>query len=176
MLPAVSVIPNVPAAVKLELTVPPPAVAVDVAVMVQTVDEVCTIPVKAEMFVKVKSVPDTVDNVEHVIASLPVTVNVIVPEVEVDAERARVTVGAVVSIIIALAAAILFAPVGTVVDVIALPAVSATVPIVNEFTVKSDDVSPACTVYVPVKLVPAEAAVNSTVRPVSSVTVSVFPD
>jgi hypothetical protein len=85
-------------------------------------------------------------------------------------------VGAAVSIIIALAPAILFAPVGTVVDVIALPAVSATVPIVNELTVKSDDVSPACTVYVPVKLVPAEAAVNITVRPVSSVTVSVFPD
>jgi hypothetical protein len=93
-----------------------------------------------------------------------------------DPERVIVTVGAVVSIIIALAPAILLAPVGTVVDVIALPAVSATVPIVNELTVKSDDVSPACTVYVPVKLVPAEAAVNITVRPVSSVTVSVFPD
>jgi len=100
LLPAVSVIPNVPAAVKLELTVPPPAVAVDVAVMVQTVVEVCTMPVIAEMFVKVKSVPDTVDNVEHVIASLPVTVNVIVPEVEVDADAANVTVGAVVSAIV----------------------------------------------------------------------------
>ena len=129
------------------------------------------------MFVKLKSVPDSVDNVEHVIASLPVTVNVIDADVEVAADAANVTVvGAVVSIIIALAPAILLDPVGTVVDVIALPAVSATVPIVNELTVKSDDVSPACTVYVPVKLVPAEAAVNSTVRPVSSVTVSVFPD
>ena len=39
MLPAVSVIPNVPAAaVKLELTVPPPAVAVEVAVMVHVVE------------------------------------------------------------------------------------------------------------------------------------------
>ena len=129
------------------------------------------------MFVKLKSVPDSVDNVEHVIASLPVTVNVIDADVEVAADAANVTVvGAVVSIIIALAPAILLDPVGTVVDVIALPAVSATVPIVNELTVKSDDVSPACTVYVPVKLVPAEAAVNITVRPVSSVTVSVFPD
>ena len=229
------------------------------------------------MFVKVKSVPEVVDNVEHVIASLPVTVNVIVADVEVASVAAKVTVGAVVSmvtldalalelgpvlpavsvtpfaarrkttvpselqttatvievpedafgvnahelavpvllksadttpltdslntnvyesvldvegelgsvheavgaavsIIIALAPAILFDPVGTVVDVIAFPAVSATVPIVNELTVKSDDVSPACTVYVPVKLVPAEAAVNITVRPVSSVTVSVFPD
>ena len=129
------------------------------------------------MFVKLKSVSDSVDNVEHVIASLPVTVNVIDADVEVAADAANVTVvGAVVSIIIALAPAILLAPVGTVVEVIALPVVSATVPIVNELTVKSDDVSPACTVYVPVKLVPAEAAVNNTVRPVSSVTVSVFPD
>ncbi len=77
------------------------------------------------MFVKVKSVPDAVDNVEHVIASLPVTVNVIVAEVEVAATAANVTVvGAVVSIIIALAPAILLAPVGTVVDVITLPALS----------------------------------------------------
>ena len=129
------------------------------------------------MFVKLKSVSDSVDNVEHVIASLPVTVNVIDADADVAADAANVTVvGAVVSIIIALAPAILLAPVGTVVEVIALPVVSATVPIVNELTVKSDDVSPACTVYVPVKLVPAEAAVNSTVRPVSSVTVSVFPD
>jgi len=100
LLPAVSVIPNVPAAVKLELTVPPPAVAVDVAVMVQTVVEVCTMPVIAEILLKVKSVPEVVDKVEQVMSSLPVTVKVIVPEVEVDAERARVTVGAVVSAIV----------------------------------------------------------------------------
>jgi hypothetical protein len=97
LLPAVSVIPNVPAAVNVDTVAPPPAVADEVAVTVHTVDEVCAIPVKAEMFVKVKSVPDTVDKVEQVIFSLPVTVNVIVPEVEVDAERARVTVGAVKS-------------------------------------------------------------------------------
>ena len=54
-----------------------------------------------------------------------------------------VAVGAVVSITKAFAPAILFAPVGTVVEVIALPAVSATVPIVKLETVKSDDVSPA---------------------------------
>ena len=52
------------------------------------------------MFVKVKSVPDAVDNVEHVIASLPVNVNVIVAEVEVAATAANVTVGAVVSAIV----------------------------------------------------------------------------
>ncbi len=77
------------------------------------------------MFVKVKSVPEVVDNVEHVIASLPVTVKVIVADVEVAATAANVTVvGAVVSIIIARAPAILLAPVGTVVDVITLPALS----------------------------------------------------
>ena len=92
-----SVIENEPAAVRLELTVAPPAVAVDVAVIVQTVVEVCTMPVIAEMFVKVKSVPEVVDKVEQVMFSLPVTVNVIVADVEVAAERKRVTVGAVVS-------------------------------------------------------------------------------
>ena len=86
------------------------------------------------------------------------------------------TVGAVVSTTIALAPAMLLAPDGTVVDVIALPAVSATVPIVKLDTVRSDDVSDAPTVYVPVNVVPADAAVSSTVAPVSSVTVSVLPD
>ena len=52
------------------------------------------------MFVKVKSVPDVVDSDEHVIASLPVTVNVIVADVEVAATAANVTVGAVVSAIV----------------------------------------------------------------------------
>ena len=52
------------------------------------------------MFVKVKSVPEVVDNVEHVIASLPVTVKVIVPDVEVAADAANVTVGAVVSVLV----------------------------------------------------------------------------
>jgi translation initiation factor 2B subunit (eIF-2B alpha/beta/delta family) len=93
----VSVIENEPAAVRLELTVTPFAVAVDVAVMVQTVAEVCTMPVIAEILLKVKSVPEAVDKVEQVMFSLPVTVNVIVAELEVAAERNRVTVGAVVS-------------------------------------------------------------------------------
>ena len=52
------------------------------------------------MFVKVKSVPDVVDSVVHVIASLPVTVNVIVADVEVAADAANVTVGAVVSVLV----------------------------------------------------------------------------
>lgn len=50
-----------------------------------------------EIFVKAKSVPEVVDNVEHVIASLPVTVKLIEADDEVAAERANVTVGAVVS-------------------------------------------------------------------------------
>jgi hypothetical protein len=45
-------------------------------------------------------VPEVVDNVEHVIASLPVTVNVIVADVEVAADAANVTVGAVVSVLV----------------------------------------------------------------------------
>ena len=47
-----------------------------------------------------KSVPEVVDNVEHVIASLPVTVNVIVADVEVAADAANVTVGAVMSVLV----------------------------------------------------------------------------
>ncbi|MGA0875105.1 MAG: hypothetical protein ACO3Q6_07685, partial [Ilumatobacteraceae bacterium] len=71
--------------------------AVEVAVIVQTVDDVCTMLVIAEMFVKVKSVPDEVESVEQVMSSLPVTVNVIVADVEVASVAAKVTVGAVLS-------------------------------------------------------------------------------
>ena len=49
------------------------------------------------MFVKAKSEPDMSDNVEHVIASLPVTVKLIEADDDVAAVRARVTVGALVS-------------------------------------------------------------------------------
>ena len=93
----------------------------------------------------------------------------------VDEENVLI-VGKMPSITRAFEPAILLAPVGTVVEVIALPAVSATVPIVNDVTVKSDDELPEATVYVPVNDVPADAAVNVTVAPVSSVTVMVFPD
>ena len=57
-----------------------------------------------------------------------------------------VTVGAVVSMTMALAPAMLFDPVGLVVEVIVLPAVSRTVPMVNDDTVRSAVVSVACTV------------------------------
>jgi hypothetical protein len=49
------------------------------------------------MLVSVKSVPAEVDSVEHVMASLPVTVKVMVVDVEVEGLAANVTVGAVVS-------------------------------------------------------------------------------
>ena len=138
-LPAVSVIEKDAAAVNVETVAPPPAVADDVAVTVHTVVEVCTIPVKAEIFVKLKSVPDTVDKLEQTTVSLPVTVNVIVPEVEVAADAANVTVGAVVSMTIAFAPAMLLAPVGTVVDVITFPALSVGALVnANEETVRSE--------------------------------------
>ena len=93
----------------------------------------------------------------------------------VDEEKA-VTVGKTPSITIADAPAMLLKPLGTAVEVIALPAVSSTVPMVNDETVKSEDDCPKATVYVPVSEVPADAAVSVTVAPVSSVTVMVLPD
>jgi hypothetical protein len=114
------------------------------------------------------------------VASLAVNVIVEVPpELTDDGLALTVIVGTTPSITMAFAPAILLAPLGTVVAVIALPAASATVPIVKLETVKSEVVSPDCTVYVPVSDVPADAAVSNTVRsvvPVSRVTVSVFPD
>ena len=76
-LPAVSVIEKPPAAVKVDVTAAPPLTAVEVAVIVQTVVLVCTMPVIAEICVSVKSVPEAVDNVVQSIASLPVMVKVI---------------------------------------------------------------------------------------------------
>ena len=96
-LPAVSVIENDAAAVRVDVTATPSAAADEVAVTVQTVDEVCTIPVIDEIFVRVKSVPAVVESVEQVMSSPPVTVNVIVAEVDVALDAAKVTVGAVVS-------------------------------------------------------------------------------
>ena len=111
------------------------------------------------------------------VASLAVNVTVEVPpELTDDGLATTVIVGATPSITIALAPAMLLVPLGTVVEVIALPAVSSTVPIVKLETVRSEDDCPDVTVYVPVSEVPADAAVNVTVVPVLSVTVMVFPD
>jgi hypothetical protein len=174
-LPATSATEKVPARVSV-LVSRSPTVALDVTAIVQTADDVCVIDVIDEILVSVKSVPAVVDNVVQSIASLPVSVNVSEEVVAVADDAARVTVGADVSMTIAFDPAMLLVPDGTVVDVIALPAESATVPIVKLDTVRSDDVCDAPTVYVPVSDVPADAAVNSTVAPVSSVTVSVLPD
>ena len=76
-----------------------------------------------------------------------VTVDVLLVDgVTVDGEGVIVMVGCAASITIALAPPMLFVLLGTVVDDIALPTVSSTVPIVKLDTVRSDDVSPTCTV------------------------------
>jgi hypothetical protein len=79
--------------------------------------------------VRSKSVPLVVESVEQVIGSLPVTVKVIVAEPLVELVAARVTVGAVVSITIALfAPRELEAPGAARVKVALLPAASFIVP------------------------------------------------
>jgi hypothetical protein len=79
--------------------------------------------------------------------SAKVTVEVrLVDGVTVLGDGEIVTVGSVASITIACEPAMLLAPAGTVVDVIALPTVSSTVPIVKLDTDKSAETSPACTV------------------------------
>jgi hypothetical protein len=111
------------------------------------------------------------------VASLAVNVTVDVPPEFTEIGFAlTVIVGTTPSITIAFAPAMLFEPLGTVVEVMALPAVSSTVPMVKLETVKSEDDCPDETVYVPASEVPADAAVNVTVVPVLSVTVMVFPD
>jgi hypothetical protein len=104
-LPAVSVTENVPAAVSVEVTAPPPALAVDVTFTVHTVALVCTMDEIAEIpAVSTKSVPvnavAVVDNVAQSRPSLPVTVKLMDSDVEVAPERAKVTVvGAVRSMV-----------------------------------------------------------------------------
>jgi hypothetical protein len=144
-LPATSATEKVPARVSV-LVSRSPTVALDVTAIVQTADDVCVIDVIDEILVSVKSVPAVVDNVVQSIASLPVSVNVSEEVVAVADDAARVTVGADVSMTIAFDPAMLLVPDGTVVDVIALPAESATVPIVKLDTVRSDDVCDAPTV------------------------------
>ena len=89
------------------------------------------------MFVKVKSVPDVVDNVEHVIASLPVTVKVIVAELDEAEEAANVTVGALVSTRCEALAVI-----AECVSVALFPAASAIVPLLSS-RVLADTATPS---------------------------------
>lgn len=96
-LPTASVIEKLAAAVKVDTVAPPPAVAEEVTFNVHMTDEVCTIESMVKIFVKVKSVPETVDNVEHVTSSEPVIVKLIDADVAVTNEAASVTVGATAS-------------------------------------------------------------------------------
>lgn len=154
-LPAMSVIENPgETAESVEVTATPLAKAVEVAVIVQTVDDVCTMPVIAEMFVRVKSVPAVVESVEQVMSSLPVTVNVIVADVEVASVAAKVTVGAVVSAaqpVVLITTAATEPRVDEIVsDVAAVPPISVIDPPLrdkeSEAVVKSPEVSPQTTV------------------------------
>ena len=72
-----SVIEKLVARFRVDTTAAPPLTAVEVAVIVQVVVLVCTMPVIAEIFVNVKSVPEAVDKVVQSIASLQVMVKVI---------------------------------------------------------------------------------------------------
>ena len=92
-----SSIENDAAATSAEVTDPPPAVAVDVAVTVHTFETVWMIVEIAEIPVRSKSVPAVADSVEQVKSSLPVTVKVIVVDDDVAPDLASVTVGATVS-------------------------------------------------------------------------------
>ena len=95
--PTESVIENDPAAASVDTVAPPPATAVDVTFIVHMADDVCTIESIVKIFVKVKSAPATVDNVEHVTSSEPVIVKLIDAEIAVTDEAASVTVGATAS-------------------------------------------------------------------------------
>jgi hypothetical protein len=80
------------------------------------------------------------------VASLAVNVTVDVPPEFTEIGFAlTVMVGTTPSITIAFAPAMLFVPLGTVVEVIALPAVSLTLTSANDNTDRSEVVSPFCT-------------------------------
>jgi hypothetical protein len=153
-----------------------------------------TVPAPHDVIVTVRVVPESVPGANtHPVAvpdvllksaaATPVTAS---EKVSVKARLAELvgvefaevndtTVGAVVSMTIADVPAMLFDPEGTAVEVMALPAASATDVMVNDDTVRSADVSPAPMVYVPVIVVPAEAAVRVITSPVSSVTTMLAP-
>ena len=98
-LPAISATENEPAAVNVETTAPPPAVAVELAFTVQTVAVVCTIEVMAEIPVRSKSTPGVVSIVVQSMFSLPERVNEIDDVDDVVEETPRVSSGAVESIV-----------------------------------------------------------------------------
>jgi hypothetical protein len=98
---------NDAAAVNVDVTVPPPAVAVDNTFTVHTEDDVCTIDEIDEIPVRSKSVPAVTDNVAQSMSSSPVTIKLIDAEDEVADTALNVTVGAVISrtiVVVAVAA------------------------------------------------------------------------
>ncbi len=99
--PAVSAIENEPAAVSVDTTAPPPAVAVEATFSVQTFEVVWTIDEIAEIpAVSTKSELAVVESVAQLMASLPVTVKLIDADDVVAVDAARVTVvGAVRSMV-----------------------------------------------------------------------------
>ncbi|MGA1387696.1 MAG: hypothetical protein ACO33D_05160 [Ilumatobacteraceae bacterium] len=100
VLPAVSATLNEVARVSVEVTAPPPAVAVELAFNTQTVALVCTIEVMVEIPVRSKSTPGVVSIVAQSISSLPERMKEIDDVDDVVEETARVSVGAVESIVI----------------------------------------------------------------------------
>ena len=129
---------NEPDATVTDALPPTEGEAVNVAVYVVPLPEkLLSVPSVALTSASAKLVVDFVD--------VNVTVEVL-PELTEDGFATTVMVGTTPSMTIAFAPAMLLAPLGTVVAVIALPAVSATVPMVKLETVKSEVVSPDCTV------------------------------
>jgi hypothetical protein len=91
--------PNEAAAVSVDVTEPLPAVAVEVALTVHTVELVCTTDEIKEIPAKSKSTPADVETVAQSIASLPVMVKLMVATADDDVGAPSVTVGAVKSIV-----------------------------------------------------------------------------
>jgi hypothetical protein len=135
-LPAVSV--NEPNATDTTAVPPTDDEAVNVAVydVLLTVWKLLSVP----------NVALTSSSAKVVVAFVDVNVRVDVPpELTEVGFAATVMVGTTPSITIAFAPAILLAPLGTVVEVIALPAVSLTLTSANDNTDRSEVVSPFCT-------------------------------
>lgn len=95
--PAISAIENEPADESVEDVTPPPSTAVEIAAIVQTVEELWVMEEIEEMFPNVKSTPLVAERLEQSIGSFPETVNVSEVVLDVEEDRARVAMGAVAS-------------------------------------------------------------------------------
>lgn len=95
--PAISDTPKLESTVSVDVTAPPPATAVDLAFIVQTVPLVCTTDSMDAILVNTKSTPFVREIVEQSIGSLPVIRNDMSDVADVAATTESVTVGAVSS-------------------------------------------------------------------------------